>query len=131
LPTRNDEEAYFVQQAIDLAFWIFGVPGGAKKETGYHTGTAAHVAEYFENDGAKTALRQHIRFRTSCVVLLYGVAEVSAVAGLVAYFTQNNLRRAGLLLFGVGLVLFCGAVWQNLLTRLIEGRVVAQPRSGS
>ncbi len=113
---------YFVQQLIDVAFWFFKFEGSPKRgETQYHSGVAEHVWSFF-SASAPEDVREHLRFRTSSVVLMYISSEVALLAVLLAEETSIVAGKPRWLLL-TGVLIFVGAVWQNYLTRRIELRV--------
>lgn len=115
---------YFVQQIVDWLFWLCNAEGGPKRSEKYATGVADQVWKFFSAPNVPEDIRQHIRFRTSSVVLMYITAEVTVVAVLLAEQNSKLALQKWWLLFGA-IALFAAAVWQNYITRRIEGKIVS------
>jgi hypothetical protein len=115
---------YLIQQIVDWVFWYFKAKGGPKRGEGmgYGGGIADQVWKFFSAESVPEDIRQHVRFRTSSVVLMYITAEVSGIAAVLA--EQNSmLASAKWLVLGAAFIIFLAAIWQNYLVRRIEGRV--------
>ncbi|MDA8223065.1 MAG: hypothetical protein M0Z35_15505 [Desulfitobacterium hafniense] len=113
---------YVIQQIVDWFFWFCKAEGGPKRGEGYGVGIANHVWRFFSAPNVSEDIREHIRFRTSSVVLMYITAEVASVAALLAE-NESVLRSGRWWVLGAAIVIFAAAVWQNYLTRRIEGKV--------
>lgn len=113
---------YCIQQVIDMAFWALKAKGGPQRGTPYHESVADHVWKFFSTENIPDELRRHIRFRTSSVVLMYIVAEVAITVGLIAE-KQSPISTMEWWILASGILLFIFSIWQNYLTRRIEGRL--------
>ncbi len=116
---------YCIQQIVDLVFYVLKVTGGPCKNNkwNYSASVAEHVEKFFNNISSKEALHRHIRFRTSSVVLMYIASEILIIFALTSdagsFFDKH--RREALVLGAIG---FLSAIWQNFITRKIEGKVI-------
>ena len=118
---------YFVQQIVDLLFFVFDPEGSPvrRKNSNYRVALADHVSEFFWNAEEKPALARHIRFRTSSVVLMYIASEVAI---LLAFTTPaNRLVCSDHLLMALGVVGFLGSMWQNFIVRKMEEKISSYP----
>lgn len=117
---------YFIQQIIDFVFYLLKIQGGPCKapDTDYSLEVAKYVDNFFGNLKSKEALAQHIRFRTSSVVLMYIVSEVFIVFSLTSDENSFVCGNSNITLT-VGIIGFASSVWQNIITRRIEGEVNA------
>ena len=119
---------YFLQQFVDLAFWGINTKGGPlRKEGKYHSGVAKRVAA-FTNAPDSEGLKKHLTFRNAGNTLLYTTAEIMIIGALLES-TWSDGTKYGVLIAGV--VIFLGAIWQNVITRHIEGEVGKSPASAS
>lgn len=139
---------YLLHQLVDFIFWFCRIPGtpqrGPKHPTSPDTGgasttksseplhsastdlaagIASHTHLYFTSTGqGLAALRQHVRLRSSGVVLMYMTAEALFVANCYANDDSPLSKHAGLT-WAFGAVIFLAALYQNYVVRLLEGRV--------
>lgn len=115
---------YIIQQIVDGFFWLCNAQGGPQRKKGpYSNQIAEQVWQFFIDQTIPKDIRQHVRFRTSSLILIYITAEVAILASCITEQT-SKITPIKCWLFFAGVGVFILAACQNYLIRQIEWRVV-------
>lgn len=117
---------YGVEQLLDYAFYFLKCQGPKPKQSRqYLDDLSNHVAAVLWNSDIPERAREHVRFRTSAVLLLFMVAEVSLIFAL---WHESNTFFSGYqretLVTSIVLVLV--GVCQYRITRSIDFHVTTK-----
>jgi hypothetical protein len=110
---------YSIQQIIDLIFFRL------MQEGGYHQWVAKTVCGFYQSGKSHDELKQHIKFRSSSVILMYILAEV-LLASVFCAEGSSLLNQCHLkcFLIGASITIFLAATWQNYIVLVIEQKLV-------
>jgi hypothetical protein len=116
---------YSVKQFFDYLMYLRRIPGPARGERcfQYHHGLGAYVADSVCTAGIPDRARRHVTFRASSALLLYIVGETGRVFSV--WHEPNTLfARHKWLIFGASAVIFAASIWQDVITRNIDHRII-------
>lgn len=125
---------YSVHQIIDWLLYRLGCDGPAKRNPklaesrDYVDALGRFVTDSNLISDEMKALRHHVQFRASSVLLMYTVCELAIVFSLWNEGPGNFLHDNAWLIRIVGLLAFSVAIWQTLITRRIDWYTVYPPK---